>query len=48
MFNETVPLTGLVVTKLDGTAKAGVLFALASSPTVPRRCPFVLLALAKG
>lgn len=30
LFNETVPLTGLVITKLDGTAKAGVLFALAS------------------
>ena len=28
-FNEAVGVTGLVVTKLDGSAKGGVLFALA-------------------
>jgi fused signal recognition particle receptor len=28
-FDETVPLTGLIVTKLDGTAKGGALAALA-------------------
>jgi len=27
-FNQSVPLTGLTVTKLDGTARGGVLFAL--------------------
>jgi signal recognition particle GTPase len=31
-FDATVGLTGLIVTKLDGTAKAGVLFAIASNP----------------
>lgn len=29
-FNQSVPLTGLTVTKLDGTARGGVLFALAA------------------
>jgi fused signal recognition particle receptor len=28
-FNQTVELTGLALTKLDGTAKGGVIFALA-------------------
>lgn len=27
-FNESVPLTGLIITKLDGTAKGGVLVAI--------------------
>ena len=27
-FSQAIPLTGLCVTKLDGTAKGGVLFAL--------------------
>ncbi len=31
VFGESMPLTGLVVTKLDGTAKAGVIFALTAS-----------------
>jgi len=30
LFNQAVPLTGLVITKLDGSAKAGVLFAIAA------------------
>lgn len=30
LFNAAVPLTGLVITKLDGSAKAGVLFAIAA------------------
>jgi fused signal recognition particle receptor len=34
LFNEAVPLTGLVITKLDGSAKAGVLFAIANMPDV--------------
>jgi hypothetical protein len=28
-FNEAVPLTGITLTKLDGTAKGGILFAIA-------------------
>ena len=36
-FHEAMGLTGLVVTKLDGTARGGVLFALAESLGVPIR-----------
>jgi len=36
-FDEAVGLTGLAVTKLDGTARGGVLFALARKPGVPIR-----------
>ncbi|MCU7872742.1 MAG: signal recognition particle-docking protein FtsY [Candidatus Thiodiazotropha sp. (ex Lucinoma borealis)] len=36
-FNETVGLTGLVITKLDGTAKGGVVFAIADKVKVPIR-----------
>lgn len=36
-FNQTVPLTGLVLTKLDGTAKGGVVFALARELGIPVR-----------
>lgn len=36
-FNEAIPLTGLVVTKLDGTARGGVVFALASTIKLPIR-----------
>ena len=34
-FQATVPLTGLIVTKLDGTAKGGVLVALADQFKLP-------------
>ena len=34
-FQDTVPLTGLIVTKLDGTAKGGVLVALADQFKLP-------------
>ncbi len=34
-FAAAVPLTGLVMTKLDGTAKGGLLFALAARFAVP-------------
>jgi fused signal recognition particle receptor len=34
-FDAAVGLTGLIVTKLDGTAKAGVLFAIAHSSRLP-------------
>ncbi len=37
LFNETVSLTGLVLTKLDGTAKGGVIFALAKHTGTPIR-----------
>jgi len=37
IFNETVGLTGLVLTKLDGTAKGGVIFALAKQLGLPIR-----------
>ena len=37
LFNDTVPLTGVNVTKLDGTAKGGVIFAVASQFGIPLR-----------
>ncbi|WP_413736211.1 signal recognition particle-docking protein FtsY [Sodalis sp. RH21] len=37
LFNETVPLTGITLTKLDGTAKGGVIFALADRFAIPIR-----------
>ena len=37
LFNETVELTGLALTKLDGTAKGGVIFALAKQFEIPIR-----------
>ena len=36
-FNEAVAVTGLVLTKLDGTAKGGVIFALAKQFDIPVR-----------
>jgi fused signal recognition particle receptor len=37
LFNEAVGLTGLALTKLDGTAKGGVIFALANEFGIPIR-----------
>ena len=37
LFNEAVSLTGLTLTKLDGTAKGGVIFALAKQFGLPIR-----------
>ena len=37
MFHQAVNLTGLTLTKLDGTAKGGILFALAKKVGVPIR-----------
>jgi len=34
-FGKTVPLTGLIMTKLDGTAKGGILVALAARSRLP-------------
>jgi len=36
-FNQAMGLTGLVLTKLDGTAKGGILFAIAESLGTPIR-----------
>ena len=34
-FDETLGLTGLVITKLDGTAKGGVICAIAREKPIP-------------
>ena len=36
-FHKTLGVTGLVITKLDGTAKGGILFAIADKLRVPIR-----------
>ncbi len=36
-FNETIPITGITLTKLDGTAKGGILFAIADRMQIPIR-----------
>jgi fused signal recognition particle receptor len=35
LFSETVPVTGLVLTKLDGTAKGGIALAIAQELAIP-------------
>ena len=35
MFNEIVPLTGIILTKLDGSSKGGVVFAIAKKYGIP-------------
>jgi len=42
-FYKQIPLTGLIVTKLDGTAKAGFLLALAAQPN-----PLPVVAIGVG
>jgi fused signal recognition particle receptor len=37
LFNEAAPLTSIVLTKLDGTAKGGVVFAVADAFGLPLR-----------
>ncbi len=37
IFNEAVKVTGITITKLDGTAKGGVVFALADQFKIPLR-----------
>ncbi|MGY4674035.1 signal recognition particle-docking protein FtsY [Ursidibacter arcticus] len=37
LFNEAVGLTGITITKLDGTAKGGVIFAIADQFNIPIR-----------
>jgi fused signal recognition particle receptor len=36
-FNQVVGVTGIALTKLDGTAKGGIIFALADKFSVPIR-----------
>jgi fused signal recognition particle receptor len=36
-FNEAMALTGITLTKLDGTAKGGIIFALADKMATPVR-----------
>jgi len=36
-FNEAIPITGIVLTKLDGTAKGGIIFAIAKKLNIPIR-----------
>lgn len=36
-FNQAVGLTGLTITKLDGTAKGGIIYALAETSKIPVR-----------
>jgi fused signal recognition particle receptor len=37
VFSKSVPLTGLVLTKLDGTAKGGVIFSIRQELNIPIR-----------
>ncbi len=37
LFDEAIGLTGLTITKLDGTAKGGVIFAIADKYNIPIR-----------
>ena len=34
-FNNIIPITGIIMTKLDGTAKGGILLALAKKYKLP-------------
>ncbi|WP_110667078.1 signal recognition particle-docking protein FtsY [Salinicola halophilus] len=36
-FDEAIPVTGITLTKLDGTAKGGIIFALAKKMNIPIR-----------
>jgi fused signal recognition particle receptor len=35
MFNEAVGITGIVLTKLDGTSRGGIVFAIAKELEIP-------------
>jgi len=37
LFNQAVPLSGIVLTKLDGTAKGGIVVAIAAEMQIPVR-----------
>lgn len=36
-FNEAMGITGIVLTKLDGTAKGGIIFSIADQTKIPIR-----------
>ena len=36
-FNQAIGITGIVLTKLDGTAKGGIIFAIAKETKIPIR-----------
>ena len=36
-FNDAIGVTGIMLTKLDGTAKGGIIFALAEEMKIPVR-----------
>ena len=36
-FHRAIPLTGITLTKLDGTAKGGIVFAIAERMGIPIR-----------
>jgi fused signal recognition particle receptor len=44
LFNEAVPLTGVVLTKLDGTAKGGIVVAICHE----LRLPVCFIGLGEG
>ena len=35
MFNEILPISGIILTKLDGSSKGGVVFAIAKKYGIP-------------
>ena len=35
MFHEAIGVTGIVLTKLDGTAKGGIIFAICKELAIP-------------
>ena len=35
MFNEIIPIDGIILTKLDGSSKGGVVFAIAKKYGIP-------------
>jgi fused signal recognition particle receptor len=37
MFQDAIPLTGIVLTKLDGTAKGGVILGICDELKIPVR-----------
>jgi fused signal recognition particle receptor len=37
MFNDEIGVTGIILTKLDGTAKGGVIIGIASELNIPIR-----------
>ena len=38
LFHESTPLSGIVLTKMDGTGKGGIVFAIAHELHIPIAC----------